>query len=126
MRPARLRIDRRPVPLLAAAAIALCALAGCGHSEDEWQAMLKTQTALRDKCLEQRALASPGLAATGGGEPDSCDRDPTCRMKRQALFVGLPLGTTGGCGKDTDCKGDRICRLGQCAAPEAREVRGGP
>lgn len=26
------------------------------------------------------------------------------------------------CGKDTDCKGDRICESGQCVAPDAGEV----
>lgn len=35
--------------------------------------------------------------------------------------AGLPA-TALHCGKDTDCKGDRICESGQCVAPDAGEV----
>ena len=36
-----------------------------------------------------------------------------------------PLPTPGGCKKDTDCKGDRICDAGVCTEPGARAAAGG-
>jgi hypothetical protein len=44
-----------------------------------------------------------------------------CKAAKQELYVRLsrqpPAPAADGCRKDTDCKGDRICVLDQCASP---------
>jgi hypothetical protein len=37
-----------------------------------------------------------------------------------------PPGPTAGCGKDTDCKGDRICEAGVCVDPRPPPRSAGP
>ena len=63
---------------------------GCGHSEDEWQAMLARERSLRQSC--QQATGSAASIDWTHIKPESCARD-------------------------TDCKGDRICDLGRCTSP---------
>jgi hypothetical protein len=60
----------------------------CGYSEEQWQAMLKKQEELERRC------------------PRGEDPIP---------FPSAP--TVQGCGKDVDCKGERVCELGRCVSP---------
>ncbi len=46
------------------------------------------------------------------------------RGQQCALRVSS-LGSSAGCSKDTDCKGDRVCVQGQCADPLAKPVAPG-
>ena len=57
---------------------------GCGHSEEEWQAMLQRQREIEERCQPGSAPPPPGAQ---------------------------------GCVKDLECKGDRVCHLGQCVRP---------
>lgn len=36
-----------------------------------------------------------------------------------AVLICAAHARAGGCQKDTDCKGDRICEKGKCVAPAA-------
>jgi hypothetical protein len=86
---------RRRTWLLVFSSAALAA--GCGHSEEEWQAQLAKEAMLRQQCDEvTRAM---------GARPGYENATPT------------PPPTTG-CGRDLDCKGDRICRAGRCESPK--------
>jgi hypothetical protein len=78
--------------VVALAALVAFACAGCGHSEEEWQAMLDKQKMLQERC-------QPGA----GQEP--------------AAVAPSLNPTAPGCGKDVDCKGDRVCNLGRCVSP---------
>ncbi len=71
--------------------LVLLGAAGCGHSEEEWQAMLREQEALRRGCASGQGPA-PETGPAGGSAP--------------------------GCGRDLDCKGDRVCSAGRCVPPE--------
>jgi hypothetical protein len=75
-----------PAALLGAA-LAL-GLAGCGHSEEEWQVMLNRYRELETRC-------QPGSPA--------------------AFRPPEPGGP--GCSRDVDCKGNRVCNVGRCAPP---------
>lgn len=44
----------------------------------------------------------------------------------EASAPALPNANAGQCQKDTDCKGDRICEQGTCAAPAATVVEQSP
>jgi hypothetical protein len=49
--------------------------------------------------------------------------DPTSAAPATAPTTApaaAPAGTNGGCSRDTDCKGDRICVQGSCVEPAAK------
>jgi hypothetical protein len=69
----------------------LLAGAACGHSEEEWQAMLRSQHELQERCQSRAVPVLPAEAPPGAITP--------------------------ACGRDVDCKGDRICNLGRCVSP---------
>jgi hypothetical protein len=91
MKSWNVRWRRGPIVSLAAV---LCAATACGYSEDALQAKV-----LENEMLQKdlRACAQARDGANGSTAPS----DQT-----------LP-----GCGKDTDCKGDRICKDGRCTSP---------
>jgi hypothetical protein len=68
-------------------AVVLFGGAGCGHSEEEWQAMLDRQRQI----------------------------EATCKSPPPAGAAPTPVAQ--GCTKDVDCKGERICDLGRCVSP---------
>jgi hypothetical protein len=68
----------------------------------------------------QRGMVMKGIQST----PTTIDQfghdscicgEPT----RPATIEPKPPAPRGGCMKDTDCKGDRICEAGVCRAPAA-------
>lgn len=75
---------------LAALALAMgLASSGCGHSEDEMQALMLENAKLRASCATQpSATTAPASAA--------------------------PRATPGGCAQDSDCKGNSVCEHGMC------------
>ncbi len=75
-------------------AVVLLGAAGCGHSEEEWEAMLQRQQTLQQHC----ASGPPDVHFEGDMEP-SVPSSPGCRA-------------------DIDCKGDRICNSAmRCVSP---------
>ena len=64
------------------------------------------------KNLKHLSLALSFLAIVACTKPEATP----------AASSPLPVQQIAQCGKDTDCKGDRICQMGTCVNPSAAEV----
>lgn len=67
-------------------------------------------------CLKLNSSWKPPMKVPGAPAAP-----PAAPAPYPALAPAAPPATPGGCAKDVDCKGDRVCEQGVCVAPRVKE-----
>ena len=84
----------------------------------------RSEAEMRDKARRLGADVVLVQSSSGGffgaesvGEAYQCEGRARETRKEAAPRPSRPSSGQGGCEKDTDCKGDRVCESGKCVSP---------
>ena len=99
---------------------------GCASEYDIVRTRAAGEFACAERTVDVKPTSGRSYIAKGCGRVgtytctgSSMDTGVSCDQDQDG--PAIPLLAPSGCGKDADCKGDRVCDRGQCVAPPAKK-----